>query len=166
MTISHSPVCRIPKLTQLKRKRPSPSQSYARSFRRRGAATVEFAIIAPLFLLLLAGIIEFGQAFRIEHAISVASRRGVRSAIVNGATTAQVEQTVKTQLVQTLGVNEADVTVEVAVNGSAGASVSEAEEGDEVSVTASIPYSKAGAGFFANMFSTSTLSETCPMEHE
>ena len=133
---------------------------------RRGVAAVEFALIAPLFLLFLAGIIEFGQVFRIEHMLTTASRRGARSAIVNGATTSEVQQNVKTQLVQILGVNEEDVTVEVAVNGSAGTNVSEAEEGDEISVTASIPYSKAAAGFYANMFSTSIISATCIFEHE
>lgn len=133
---------------------------------RRGAAAVEFAVVAPLFLLLLGGIIEFGQVFRIEHVLSNASRRGARAGIVDGATSTQVVQNVKTQCSQTLGVNEADVTVVVTVNENSSADLSQAEEQDEISVTVSIPFSKAGAGFFANMFSNSVLSSTCTLEHE
>ena len=133
---------------------------------RRGAAAVEFAFIAPLFFLLLAGIIEFGQAFRIEHMLSNATRRGVRSAIIEGATTSDVETTVKDQCVKTLGVLEADVTVAVAINESTGVDLDTAVEGDEISVTVSVPFSKAGAGFYANTFSNSVLSSTCTLEHE
>jgi Flp pilus assembly protein TadG len=127
---------------------------------------VEFAVVAPLFFLLLAGIVEFGQAFQIEHMLSNASRRGARAAIVDGATSSQVQQLVKTHCAQTLTVTEGDVTVEIAVNGSTGADLSQAEEGDEISVTVNISFSEAGVGFFANMFSESTLSSTCNLEHE
>jgi Flp pilus assembly protein TadG len=127
---------------------------------------VEFAVVAPLFLLLLAGIIEFGQAFRIEHAISNASRRGARAGIIDGVTSLEVAQNVKTQCTETLGVDEADVTVEVTVNADSSTDLSQAGGQDEISVTVSIPFSKAGAGFFANMFSTTVLSSTCILEHE
>lgn len=133
---------------------------------RRGVAAVEFAIIAPLFFLLLAGIIEFGQAFRIKHMLSSASRRGARAAVVKGVSTSQVSQNVKKQCVNTLSVNEGDVTVEIDVNGIPGAELSLAEDGDEISITVKIPYSKAGVGFYASMFSSATLSATCTLEHE
>lgn len=127
---------------------------------------MEFAVVAPLFFLLLAGIIEFGQAFRIQHMLSNACRRGCRVAVVEGAKSSQVRQKVKAHCAETLGVSEGDVTVHVAVNGNAGADLSQAEEGTELSVTVSVPYSKAGVGFFANMFSNVTLSSTCTLEHE
>ncbi|MGV3486135.1 MAG: TadE/TadG family type IV pilus assembly protein [Planctomycetaceae bacterium] len=38
--------------------------------KRRAAAAVEFALVAPFLLLLLAGIIEFGQSFFIQHSPS------------------------------------------------------------------------------------------------
>lgn len=133
---------------------------------RRGAAAVEFALVTPLFLLVLAGIMEFGQAFRIEHMLSNASRRGARAAVVDSATTTQVTQKVKTNCEQTLGVNQADVTAQIAVNGTVGADLSLAGEGDEITVTVSVPYSKVGIGFYANIFSNATLSSTCTLEHE
>ena len=133
---------------------------------RRGASAVEFAIVAPLFFLLLAGIVEFGQAFRIEHALSNASRRGARAAIFEDTTNGQVKQLVRAHVAKTLGVSAGDVTVDIAVNGSSDGSLSGAEQDDEISVTVSVPFSKAGAGFYANMFSTSTLSSTTILEHE
>lgn len=134
--------------------------------RWRGAAAVEFAVVAPLFFLLLAGIIEFGQAFRIEHMLSSACRRGARAAVVEGATENQVQQKVKSQCAATLGVSEGDVTVEITVNGHANADLRQAMEGAEIGVTVSIPFNKAGVGFYAKMFSNSTLSSTCTFERE
>jgi Flp pilus assembly protein TadG len=147
----------------------SRSGSKSRSTKRgerRGAAAVEFAVVAPLFLLLLGGIIEFGQAFRIQHVLSTAARRGARSAIVEGATNSQVQENVRADCVRTLGVSEADVTVGCAINGSSDSDLGQARDGSEISVTVNIPFSKAGVGFFAQTFSNSTLSSTCTLEHE
>ena len=134
--------------------------------RRRGAAAVEFAMIAPLFLLLLAGIIEFGQAFRIQHSLSHAARRGARAATMEGTTAAEVAERITSYCERILGVDPAAVTVVVAVNGQPAASLDNAEPGDEISVTARVPYSEAGVGFFAHMFVNTTLSATCTLERE
>ena len=45
----------------------------------RGAAAVEFALIAPILLLLLMGIAEFGRAYHIQTTLSGAAREGVRA---------------------------------------------------------------------------------------
>jgi len=49
---------------------------------RRGIATVELAIIAPLLLLLLFGIIEFGLLVKDMVGLNQAAREGARSAVV------------------------------------------------------------------------------------
>lgn len=56
-----------------------------RSRRRgeRGAAMVEFAILLPLFLLIIAGIVDFGRAFFTQIALTNAAREGVRYAVIN-----------------------------------------------------------------------------------
>lgn len=133
---------------------------------RSGAAIVEYALVAPLFFLMLGGVIEFGQAFQIEHLLSVASRRGARFAIVNGSTNNSVEKRIREQVAKTLRVNDAFIGVEIVVNGSGTIDVSQAREGDEISVTVSVPYSKAGIGFFANVLTDATLSSNCVFEHE
>lgn len=48
----------------------------------RGAAVVEFALVIPLLLLLLFGIIEFSLLFYNKHIITNASREGARYGIV------------------------------------------------------------------------------------
>lgn len=49
--------------------------------RRDGAVTVEMAIMLPLFLLLAAGIMDFGHAWYMRQVITNASREGARYGI-------------------------------------------------------------------------------------
>lgn len=50
-----------------------------RSHRERGAAAVEFALVLPVLLLLLMGIVEFGRAYHLQTNLSGAAREGVRA---------------------------------------------------------------------------------------
>ena len=127
---------------------------------------MEFALIAPLFLLLLAGIIEFGQAMSIRHSLSASVRRGARASIVEGATSSQVIQKVKADCSRALRVAAGKIAVRIAVNGAAGRELSQAEPGDEITVTAEVPYSAAGAGFYAHLFRSKNLQSSCTLEHE
>ncbi|MDQ2921961.1 MAG: pilus assembly protein [Acidobacteriota bacterium] len=49
---------------------------------QRGAALVEFAIVATVFLTLLFGVVEFGRFFWTHNALRDAARRGVRYASI------------------------------------------------------------------------------------
>jgi len=49
--------------------------------RRGGQSMVEFAVLAPIFFLLLLGTIDLGRAVYIYNAISDAAREGTRAAI-------------------------------------------------------------------------------------
>lgn len=53
--------------------------------RSRGQALVEFALVAPIFFLLLFGIIEGGRFILYYEALASATRDGARFAIVNGS---------------------------------------------------------------------------------
>jgi Flp pilus assembly protein TadG len=53
-----------------------------RTERERGQALVEFALVLPLFLLLLLGIVQFGSVFRDYIALTDATRVGARQAAV------------------------------------------------------------------------------------
>ena len=44
----------------------------------RGAAAVEFALVLPILLLLIGGIIDFGFAFNTQISLTHAAREGVR----------------------------------------------------------------------------------------
>jgi len=63
--------------------------------RRRGAAVVEFAVILPLLLLLLFGIIEFGWVFMIRQTLTNAAREGVRVAVLQTSSAADVQGRVR-----------------------------------------------------------------------
>jgi Flp pilus assembly protein TadG len=56
----------------------------------RGAVAVEFAILAPVLVMLLLGIMEFGRAYNAQASLSSAAREGVRvKAISNDKTAAR-----------------------------------------------------------------------------
>jgi len=61
------------------------SSNRRRSARSRGQAMVEFALVAPIFFLLLFGIIEGGRFIFYYETLSNAAREGARYAIVHGA---------------------------------------------------------------------------------
>ena len=55
--------------------------------RERGAAAVEMALLLPVLLLVVVGIIEFGYAFFIQGSVANAARVGVRDYTINYANT-------------------------------------------------------------------------------
>ncbi|KGN40874.1 TadE family protein [Knoellia aerolata] len=55
--------------------------------RERGAAAVEMAIVLPLLLLVLGGVIEFGRALFIQNMATNAAREGARMRALGYTTT-------------------------------------------------------------------------------
>jgi Flp pilus assembly protein TadG len=51
----------------------------------RGQALAEFALVLPLILFFIAGIIEFGRAWNIKQAVTDAAREGARYTVVKDA---------------------------------------------------------------------------------
>lgn len=47
---------------------------------RKGAVAVEFAIVAPILLAIVLGMIELGRAFEMQNLLEVAAREGARFA--------------------------------------------------------------------------------------
>jgi Flp pilus assembly protein TadG len=60
----------------------------------RGAELIEFAIVVPILLLLLAGIFDFGMLFRTFEAVTNAAREGARVGVLPGYAPADVEDRV------------------------------------------------------------------------
>ena len=60
-----------------------------------GAAAVEMALVLPILLLILGGIVDLGRAFYGQIIISNAAREGARMVSVSGYTTAQVAERVR-----------------------------------------------------------------------
>jgi Flp pilus assembly protein TadG len=64
--------------------RPCRLSPHADRFRQRGAAAVEFALIASLLFILLFGIIEMGRVLFYWNTATEATRLGARLAVVCG----------------------------------------------------------------------------------
>lgn len=50
----------------------------------RGAELIEFAVVMPILLLIIAGIIDFGMMFRTYEAVTNAAREGARVGVLPG----------------------------------------------------------------------------------
>ncbi|MBT2552939.1 TadE/TadG family type IV pilus assembly protein [Arthrobacter sp. ISL-5] len=51
----------------------------------RGAVAVEFALLAPVLVMLLLGIMEFGRAYNAQASLTNAAREGVRVMAINNS---------------------------------------------------------------------------------
>jgi Flp pilus assembly protein TadG len=49
----------------------------------RGAVAVEFALLAPILIMLLLGIMEFGRAYNVQISLTNAAREGARNMAIN-----------------------------------------------------------------------------------
>ncbi len=63
--------------------------------RRRGALTVEVALIMPIFALFLAAIMEFGHYCLVVNTLQAAARRGAHLGSFEGTSTSDVEARVR-----------------------------------------------------------------------
>ncbi len=61
--------------------------------RSRGQALVEFALVFPLFILLLFGLVDLGRLAYINNAIAEAAREGARWGIVQGRSISAADRT-------------------------------------------------------------------------
>lgn len=51
----------------------------------RGAVAVEFALLAPILIMILLGIMEFGRAYAVQTTLTNAAREGVRTMAINNS---------------------------------------------------------------------------------
>lgn len=77
---------------------------------RVGAAVVEFAVIAPLMILLTMGMMEVGRMVMVKQMLVNASREGARMAVLPGASSLAVIAQVQSEL-QGSSVNGAEVAL-------------------------------------------------------
>lgn len=85
--------------------RTSKDESLERARRvsgEMGAAAIEFALVLPILVLLVCGIIEFGLLFYNKQIITNASREGARAGIVDQVSDAQIRTIVTNYLKESL----------------------------------------------------------------
>jgi Flp pilus assembly protein TadG len=149
-----------------------PHPSRRRSGRGRGQALVEFALVIPIFLLVLSGILDFGFMLYSRMTVINAAREGAHAAItlVGTTTTTTIPSVVKDRAVSsTTGSGLALTTAQVEVlcvaiktSGSCNfaSPTPTAQSGDAVSVTVTYVY----RSFFPLLFGSSfNLASTVQM---
>jgi hypothetical protein len=125
---------------------------------RQGAAVVEFAIVAPVFFLLVFGMIEYGRMVMVQQVITNAAREGARVGVLDGSTTASVTTAVNNYLT---AAKIPTVTPTVSPN-----PPSSAGYGGAVAVTVSIPFSSVSWLPAPLYLGGKTLSSTATMRRE
>ncbi len=83
---------------------------------RRGAAAVEFAVVAPIFFLALFGCLIFAKSMMMVSFVEESAFRAARTIIVPGAKLAEAVDTADHELGM-IGVDDYQVTVEAFSNG-------------------------------------------------
>ena len=75
-----------------------PTAEARRRGRRRGAAALEFALVAPLFFIIVFTMFEFGRYMMVQQIITDTAREGARRALLEGADPDAVEDFVLNML--------------------------------------------------------------------
>jgi len=113
----------------------------------RGQSLVEFALVLPVFLLLLIGVAEFGRAWMTRNILTGASREAVRIAAVQGNTASALSRA--NTILSSAGIS--------------GASVNIADDGapyGTCSVTVSYAFPITVAGFLPGLGGTNVMLST------
>jgi hypothetical protein len=137
---------------------------------RRGAALVEMALVLPLFLLVVLGIIEFGRAMMVGQVVTNAARHGTRLAVLDGSTNTEVESEIRLFLQEALGADPSDVSITIEVepypgNPDPADELAAALPKDTCRIQVRIPYSEVGY-ITGNFLQSSQLRGSCSMRHE
>jgi len=148
---------------------------------RCGTAAVELAVVAPLVVGLLVGLLEVGQIVKVNQIVSNAAREGARMASTGLNTYANVQTAVANYLTNAGITNQSGLTVTVSdvTQGNSGPQFnpSTANWLDQLQITVTLPYSNvqlaplpippntvisAQAGWFSNQDQPYPTSITPP----
>ena len=139
---------------------------------RRGAAMVEMALVLPLFLMLVLGIIEFGRAMMVANLVTNAAREGARMAVLDGSTNTDVNNAVVTFLQSAIGqgISTADISVTITVTAAAGNpnpanNIANASSRDLITIKVQLPFNKV-ALIPGDYFNGKQLVGQSAMRHE
>lgn len=137
---------------------------------REGAAMVEMAVVLPVFVLLLLGVIEFGRGMMVSNMVVNAAREATRMAVLTGSTNTEVQTAVNNFLQQSLSVSGNDVTTTIAItpatgNPDPGNSLAAASSRDLITVTVQVPFSKVSL-LPPSYMKTTLIKGQSAMRHE
>ena len=130
----------------------------------RGAELIEFAIVLPILVFVIAGIVDFGMMFRTYEAVTNAAREGARVGVLPGYAAVDVQSRVDAYLTAS-GLSGAHTTnvVDVAVATTAGTFTARAVT---LNYTYTFAIIGAAAPYFGGSFGSITLNAQSVMRTE
>jgi Flp pilus assembly protein TadG len=137
---------------------------------RRGAVIVEMALVLPIFLALVLGIIEFGRGLMVAQLVTNAAREGARKAILDGSTNSDITSTIQSLLATSANVSTGNITVTITVtpasgNPDPGNDIAACKSKDLITIKVQVPFDKVAllAGKYLN---GKLLTGQAAMRHE
>ncbi|MFT7641721.1 MAG: hypothetical protein ACI9G1_003472 [Pirellulaceae bacterium] len=132
-----------------------------RSFRkkRRGASVVEFAIVAPMFILLVFGMIEYGRMVMVQQVITNAAREGAQQLALPNGTPSEAQTAVTNYLT---GAGFSDIASEIEVN----SIPASPESGMDCTVSMHFPYGEVSWIPSTFLLGDSTLTASSTVRRE
>ena len=129
-------------------------QNNKKNNRKLGTAAVETALLFPVFILLLFGMIDAGRLYWTQSVVRDAAFEGARVAILTEATTIQIENSIAHQL--TSGGLEQSSSISIGTR----------EPEQPVGVTVSVPFDFLVIDNLIPALSDKNISATAVMTHE
>ena len=125
---------------------------------RRGTTAVEFAVVAPIFFLVVFAIVEFGRMMMVEEILVNAARLGARAAILPSETDSQVATVVSNYLA---GVGISGYTTSLMPTLASGPA-----SGTALTVTISVPWTSVSWFSYSTWLQGATLAGSAAMIKE
>lgn len=121
--------------------------------REKGQSLVEFALLLPILVVIVFGIIEFGQLWMTVNILTGAAREGARVAAVTAPDAGQVRNAVQSVL-NGANINKASI------------SISGPDAANQVTVTVRIKYTVTAANVVPGLNGTFQLTRSSTMRWE
>lgn len=133
----------------------------SRPTERRGTSAVEMALVAPVLVMLLLGMIEAARLGMVAQLLTTAAREGCRVAVLEGMTQSDVQAHVDDVLAGS-GISVGTVTPTC----SSQYTWTSAPAGTPITVSLSVPYSQVSWLKVSAFFSNATVSASATMSSE
>jgi|SRR5579875_3752516 len=136
---------------------------HSRYLLRRGASLVEFAVVAPVFFLIVFGLVEIGRACMVTELLTEAARRACRRGIIEGTNSSAIQSTAVNYLTS-VGINGETANVYVNDTPASSVNVSAMPAYTEITVVVTVPI--ASVAWTPIWFVTGNLSGQYTMRRE
>jgi Flp pilus assembly protein TadG len=130
---------------------------------RHAAAAVEFALAAPIFFLFVFGLVEVGRACMVNEMLTEAARQGCRVGIIEGTSSATIQQAA-TSYLSGVGIN--GETANVVINDQAANSVEAATMPAYTEITVQVSVPVSSVTWVPTWFVPGTISAQYTMRRE